>query len=285
MQKTHNPVTKALIHFTLITLLVLWLLPTIGLLVTSFRTTAATSQSGWWTVFSNPNGLKQYTLSNYLGVLTTKGMVRAFFNSLLITIPSVAFPLLLASLASYALAWLKVPYAKLILSLIIGLLVVPHQMTFIPIIEIFKIIDINGSFLAVWLTHTAFALPLMTYLFYNFVTEIPGSLVESATIDGATSFQIYIRIIMPLSLSAVASLFIFQFIWVWNNLLIALVFLGGGMRVAPLTVRVASLVGVRGEGWEVLTAAAFISMILPLIVFFSLQKYFVKGMLAGSVKG
>ncbi len=280
-----NKITIILINILILSLLIIWILPSLGLLITSFRTTAATSQTGWWTVFKNPFDLKQYTLDNYVGVLTKRGMVRAFFNSLLITIPSVFLPLLIATLASYSIVWLNLPKSKLILSIFVGLLVVPTQMAFIPAIEIFDFFGINGTYLAVWLAHTAFALPLMVYLFYNFMSEIPRSLIESATIDGASSWQVFSNMIIPLSLSAIASLFIFQFIWVWNNLLIALIFLGGGMKVAPLTVRIASLVGVRGEGWEMLTSAAFISMILPLIVFFSLQKYFVKGMLAGSVKG
>jgi len=273
------------LHIFLLALLGAWILPSLGLLVTSFRTAAAVSQTGWWTVFTHPFDLSQYFLGNYTKVLFKRGMGRAFVNSVFVTVPSVILPLGIASLAGFAFAWMRVPGKKWLLPAFVGLLVVPPQMAFIPALHIFNGIGLNGTYPAVWLAHTAFGLPLMTYLIHNFVAEIPKDVIDSASIDGATPFQVFRMIIMPLSVAALASLFIFQFIWVWNNLLVALIFLGGASDVAPMTVRIASLVGVRGEGWEVLTAAAFVSMIVPLAIFFGLQRYFVRGLLAGSVKG
>lgn len=273
------------LHIFLFLLMTIWILPSLGLLVTSVRTSADVASSGWWTVFANPFDVEQYSAANYEKVLFHRGMGRAFVNSVYVTVPSVIIPLAIASLAAFAFAWLRVPAKKWLLPAFVGLLVVPPQMVFIPAVRIFNGIGIQGSYPAVWIAHTAFALPLMVYLIHNFMAEIPRDIVDSAAIDGATTFQVYRLIILPLSLAALASLFIFQFIWVWNNLLAALIFLGGSGDVAPMTVRIASLVGVRGEGWEILTAAAFISMIVPLGIFFGLQRYFVRGLLAGSVKG
>lgn len=278
-------VSKTLTHLFLVTLLVVWVLPSLGLLVTSVRTAADTSQTGWWTVFADPFDADQYSLANYRKVLFQRGMARAFVNSVIVTVPSVIIPLLIASLAAFAFAKMHVQGKRWLLPLFVGLLVVPPQMAFIPDLRIFNAIGLTGSYPAVWLAHTAFALPLMVYLIHNFMSEIPVDLVDSAYIDGASSFTVFHQIVLPLSLAAIASLSIFQFIWVWNNLLLALIFLGGASDVAPMTVRIASLVGVRGEGWEVLTAAAFVSLVLPMIVFFGLQRYFVRGLLAGSVKG
>lgn len=276
---------KALTHLFLITLLVVWVLPSLGLLVTSVRTAADTSQTGWWTVFADPFNAEQYSLQNYRKVLFERGMAQAFVNSIFVTVPSVLIPLLIASLAAFAFAKMHVQGKRWLLPLFVGLLVVPPQMAFIPALRIFNGIRLTGTYPAVWLAHTAFALPLMVYLIHNFMSEIPVDVVDSAYIDGASSFTVFHQIVLPLSLAAIASLSIFQFIWVWNNLLLALIFLGGASDVAPMTVRIASLVGVRGEGWEVLTAAAFVSLVLPMIVFFGLQQYFVRGLLAGSVKG
>ena len=278
-------VSRTLTHLFLVTLLVVWVLPSLGLLVTSVRTAADTSQTGWWTVFADPFDADQYSLANYRKVLFQRGMARAFVNSVIVTVPSVIIPLLIASLAAFAFAKMHVQGKRWLLPLFVGLLVVPPQMAFIPDLRIFNAIGLTGSYPAVWLAHTAFALPLMVYLIHNFMSEIPVDLVDSAYIDGASSFTVFHQIVLPLSLAAIASLSIFQFIWVWNNLLLALIFLGGASDVAPMTVRIASLVGVRGEGWEVLTAAAFVSLVLPMIVFFGLQQYFVRGLLAGSVKG
>ena len=278
-------VSRTLTHLFLVTLLVVWVLPSLGLLVTSVRTAADTSQTGWWTVFADPFDADQYSLANYRKVLFQRGMARAFVNSVIVTVPSVIIPLLIASLAAFAFAKMHVQGKRWLLPLFVGLLVVPPQMAFIPDLRIFNAIGLTGSYPAVWLAHTAFALPLMVYLIHNFMSEIPVDLVDSAYIDGASSFTVFHQIVLPLSLAAIASLSIFQFIWVWNNLLLALIFLGGASDVAPMTVRIASLVGVRGEGWEVLTAAAFVSLVLPMIVFFGLQRYFVRGLLAGSVKG
>ncbi len=283
--KLSATISKAFLHLLLVALLVVWILPSLGLLVTSIRTAADTSQSGWWTIFSDPFDFDQYSPANYKKVLFDRGMGRAFINSVIVTVPSVIIPLVIASLAAFAFAKMRVQGKRWLLPLFVGLLVVPPQMAFIPALRIFNAIGLTGRYPAVWLAHTAFALPLMVYLIHNFMSEIPVSVIDSAFIDGASTFRVFYSIVLPLSFAAIASLSIFQFIWVWNNLLLALIFLGGASNVAPMTVRIASLVGVRGEGWEVLTAAAFVSLVLPMIVFFSLQRYFVRGLLAGSVKG
>jgi len=276
---------RVFLHVLILAIIVAWLVPSLGLFVTSFRETQAVSRTGWWTVFANPLQIDQYTLQNYAKVIFERGMGRAFFNSFLITVPAVVIPIVIASLAGFAFAWMKIPGKRWVFPAFVALLVVPAQMAFIPALRIFRSVGLAGTYVGVWLAHAAFALPLMVYLMHNFISEIPKDVIESAIIDGAGSFQVYARLIMPLAISAVASLLIFQFIWVWNDLLIALIFVGGATDVAPVTVRIASLVGLRGEGWEVLTAAAFVSLVVPLAIFFGLQRYFVKGLLAGSVKG
>lgn len=244
----------------------LWTIPTLGLFVSSFRPERKISNSGWWSVLSPENW--GWTLDNYETVLFESGASSAnlgtyFINSLVITIPSTIFPLILA------------------------LMIVPLQMALIPLLRIFNSdwLQISGSYQAVWIAHTIFGLPLAIFLLHNFISDIPRDVMEAARVDGASHTQTFIRIIIPLSLPAIASLAIFQFLWVWNDLLVALVFSGGGVRVAPLTQRLGELSGSRGSDWEVLTAAAFVSIIVPLIVFFSLQRYFVRGLLAGSTKG
>ncbi|KUK98153.1 MAG: Binding-protein-dependent transport systems inner membrane component [Atribacteria bacterium 34_868] len=233
------------LHIFIILVALIWIFPTAGLLITSFRPASEVASSGWWTVFANPFDFTQFTLSNYKDVITNIGIGRAFVNTLIITIPA----------------------------------------TLIPILRIFNQLGLSGSFLGIWLAHAGYGLPLVIYLMYNFVSGLPSEIFESATIDGATTFQIFKSIVLPLSVPALASITIFQFIWVWNDLLVALVYLGGTPDVAPLTVRISALVGSYGQNWELLTAAAFVSMLLPLIIFLSLQRYFVRGILAGSIKG
>ncbi len=273
------------LHTVLLLMALVWFTPTLGLLISSFRTKDAVLSTGWWTVFRTPFLLDQFTLENYRAVLAAQGMARAFLNSLIITIPATVLPIIIAALAAYAFAWMDFPLRRTLFMLVVGLLVVPLQMTLIPILRLYNKTHLAGTFPGIWLAHTGYGLPLAVYLLRNFFAEIPRDLFESAFLDGASRFTAFYRIVLPLSVPALASLAIFQFIWVWNDLLVALVYLGGTERVAPLTVRLSSLVNSLGQNWHLLTAAAFISMALPLVIFFSLQRYFVRGILAGSVKG
>ena len=285
MKRIKKLLTEGPIHLVIVVIALIWLLPTLGLLVTSFRTPGEVVQTGWWTVFQHPFDFTQYTLQNYQSVLTQQGLGRAFINSIFISVPATLIPILLAGFAAYAFAWMDFPGRDYIFMVVVGLLVVPLQMTFIPIYRIFARLNLAGTFPGIWLAHTGYGLPLTVYLLHNFIAGLPSDLFDSAEIDGASTLQIFFRIVLPLSVPAISSVFIFQFLWVWNDLLVALIYLGGSPEVAPLTLKVANLVGSRGQDWELLTAAAFVSMILPMAVFFGLQRYFVRGILAGSVKG
>lgn len=283
--KQNNFLLNAPMHIFVIIVAIIWIFPTVGLLITSFRPSGDVASSGWWTVLAHPFNFTQYTLANYRDVISNIGIGRAFVNTLIITIPACTLPIIIASFAAYAFAWMEFWGRRFFFILFVGLLVVPLQMTLIPILRIFNQLGLSGSFLGIWLAHAGYGLPLVIYLMYNFVSGLPSEIFESATIDGATTFQIFKSIVLPLSVPALASITIFQFIWVWNDLLVALVYLGGTPDVAPLTVRISALVGSYGQNWELLTAAAFVSMLLPLIIFLSLQRYFVRGILAGSIKG
>jgi len=254
-------------------------------LFTSFRPPNDVAYSGWWTVFEHPFNFTQYTLRNYETVMGRVGMGRAFLNSLMISIPGTIIPVMVAAFAAYAFAWMKFPGRQILFIIVVALLVVPLQMTFIPILRIFNRLHLAGTFPGVWLAHTGYGLPLTVYLLHNFIGGLPSELFDSASIDGASPLQTFFRLVLPLSVPAIASVVIFQFLWVWNDLLVALIYLGGTPDVAPVTLKVANLVGSHGQDWELLTAAAFVSMALPLVVFLSLQRYFVRGILAGSVKG
>jgi len=263
----------------------LWSLPTVGLLITSFRPKDAINTSGWWTVFAHPFEMSQWTLENYARVLTSDGMGNAFLNSLLVTIPAVVIPITIAAFAAYAFAWLKFPGRIPLFIIVVGLMVVPLQMSLIPILRMYLEYDMNGTFLGVWLAHTGFGLPLAIFLLYGYISSLPAEIIESARVDGASPLTTFTSLVLPLSVPVIASFAIFQFLWVWNDLLVALVFLGTSKEVAVVTSRLSALVGERGEQWHVLTAGAFITMLIPLLVFFALQRYFVRGLTAGSVKG
>jgi len=284
------------VKLTLIAVMVLWLVPAVGLLISSFRTKAIVESEGWWTFFSKPFEFAQWTFDSYSTVLSARGFGNAFWNSLAVSIPSTVIPITVAAFAAYAFSWMDFKGRHIVFVIVVGLLVVPLQMTLIPLLrlytsgEFFGIATpfphpLNGTYMAVWLAHTGFGLPLAVYLLRNYIGSLPASIIESARIDGATHFQIFIRLIVPLSVPALASFAIFQFLWVWNDLLVALVFLGGTPDVQVLTQALAELRGQFGQFEHLLPAAAFITMALPLTVFFSLQRYFVRGLTAGSVKG
>jgi len=260
----------------------LWSVPTFGLFVASFRPPTLITTTGWWSGLIPP---WSFTITNYENVIQANGMGQAFLNSLILAIPGTIFPLLLGAFAAYAFAWLKFPGRNLIYFIIVAMLVVPSQIALVPMLSLFTVLGLTGQYAAVWIAHTAFGLPFAVFLLRNFFATLPKDLMESAHIDGASSFRVFWSIVIPLSVPALASLAIFQFMWVWNDLLVALIFLGGNPNRAPMTLTVANLVGQYGENYPVLTAASFLSMALPLIVFFALQRYFVRGILAGSVKG
>jgi len=264
----------------------LWTVPTAGLLISSFRPPEDVRDSGWWTFFTDPN----VTLDNYDAVLNDENtdLATFFVNSIVITLPAVLIPITLATLAAYAFAWMKFPGRDTLFVAIFAMQIVPIQVTMIPLLQLFVDADVVGKFGAfwpIWIAHSAFALPLAIYLLHNFMKEVPNELIEAARVDGAGHVKIFTKIMLPLMTPAIAAFGIFQFLWVWNDLLVALVFGGGNLSVSPLTVRLAELSGTRDQDWHLLSAGAFVSLIIPLIVFLSLQRYFVRGLLAGSVKG
>ncbi|MFC6595606.1 carbohydrate ABC transporter permease [Kitasatospora paranensis] len=290
-----NPIASLL----MIVVTVLWTIPTLGLLVTSIRPKQDVATTGWWEFFAHPDA----TLANYHTVLfeggfgVSGGLLPYLVNSLAISVPATVFPLVLAAMAAYALAWVKFRGSDVLFFVIFALQVVPLQMALIPLLQLFSggahlgsvtivpSFDLSGTYAPVWLAHTMFALPLAIFLLHNFIAQLPRDLMEAAVVDGASHFKIFRSIVLPLCTPALASFAIFQFLWVWNDLLVALTFAGGTPEVAPMTVRLAQLTGSFGGRWELLTAGAFLSLIVPLIVFFALQRYFVRGLLAGSVKG
>lgn len=277
---------------------ILWTIPTFGLLVTSIRPEQDINNSGWWTFFANPNiSFENYRQVLFEGSTTNPPLYQFFFNSLAVTLPAVIFPITLAVFAAYALAWFEFKGRDFIFFAIFALQVIPLQLALVPLLQLFAkglmigdvtiIPDFNitGTYIPIWIAHTIFGLPMAIFLLHNFLRQIPRELIEAARVDGAGWFTLFSKIVLPLSVPAIASFAIFQFLWVWNDLLVGLTFGGGAKEVAPMTIRLAEMVGTRGSGWELLTAGAFVSIIVPLIVFFALQRYFVRGLLAGSVKG
>ena len=353
------------VNITLGILAFIWMIPTIGLFVSSFRERFDIKTTGWWTIFPHRawatleeidpraegldsdgvmsvrgvdatfdemragidladgtrilwNGNKRignievqkrvwtvnwdFTLENYRQVLVGKDFVYeradgsteiipgdafwgALFNSMAVAFPSTVIPILIAAFAAYGFAWMKFPGRRLLFIIVVALLVVPLQIALVPLLSDYKTLGLNGTYLAIWLAHTGFGLPLATYLLFNYISTLPRDTLESAFIDGASHFTVFTRLILPLSVPALASFAIFQFLWVWNDYLVALIFLGGDPNFQVVTQRLANIVGSRGQDWHLLTSGAFVSMLLPLIVFFALQRYFVRGLLAGSVKG
>jgi alpha-glucoside transport system permease protein len=363
--KRQKQLGRLLVNGTLLLLVVLWTIPTMGIFISSFRNRDDIATSGWWKVFpyrdwqpireidpkelgvdpnqvmeiegvagtfeefregiETPDGKRvtwignkrlgkvevqekvwtvswDFTLDNYKQVLggqdfTFKhadgtvevvpgdNMIGAFLNSLSVTVPSTVIPILIATFAAYAFAWMKFPGRREMFIMVVALLVVPLQIALVPILRDYRALNLNGTFLGIWLSHTGFGLALATYLLYNYISSLPKEILESAFIDGASHFTVFTQLVLPLSVPALASFAIFQFNWVWNDYLVALIFLGGNPEFELVTQRMAAIVGARGQDWHLLTAGAFVSMVLPLTVFFGLQRYFLRGLLAGSVKG
>ena len=285
------------LRLAVLIIVVLWSIPTIGLLISSFRTRAFIESEGWWTAFLNPFELGQWTLNNYEIALTRQGFGNAFFNSLAVTVPSTVIPITVAAFAAYAFTWMRFKGRNLLFVVVVGLIVIPLHMALIPVlrlytqgaelwgITLFPQMELVGTFPAIWLAHTGFGLPLAIYLLRNYIGSLPSTVIESAKVDGASDFQVFTRLVIPLSVPALAAFATLQFLWVWNDLLVAMVFLGGTQDVRVLTVALAGLAGQFGQMRHVLPAAAFITMMLPMVVFFSLQRYFVRGLTAGAVKG
>ena len=278
---------------------IIWTVPTLGLFVTSFKEDKKILGEAWWVSLLNPD----FTIANYKNVFLgdgteslSSGVLPYFINSIVITLPATIFPIVIATMAAYALAWIRFRGSDFLFFFIFALQIVPLQMSLVPLlllftggahigsVQIFPALGIAGDFAGIWLPHTMFALPLAIYLLHNFIAGLPRELMEAAYVDGANHFTVFRRIVLPLSIPGIASIAIFQFLWVWNDLLVALTFASGTEEVAPINSKLASLVGQYGSGYTQLSAGAFITIAVPLIVFFSLERYFVRGLLAGSVK-
>lgn len=291
-----NPVSKFIVYTILIVLAAFWTIPTFGLLVTSIRAPDDASANGWWMFFTP--GKTNITLQNYaevfgVGGADTQGgnsassnnLNQSIVNTVIMAVPSTIIPIFLAALAAYAFAWMNFPGRKWLFMILVALLVVPLQMSLIPILRDYNSLGLNGTFLGVWLANTGFGLPLATYLLYNYIVTLPREVFESAVMDGASHPVMFTKLVVPLSFPAFASFAIFQFLWVWNGVLIPLVFLGDDPNKVVLPQRILQMMGTYGANWTLLTAGAFVSMAIPLAVFIGFQRYFVRGMLAGSVKG
>ncbi|MFA9430903.1 carbohydrate ABC transporter permease [Egicoccus sp. AB-alg2] len=286
------------VRIAVIGIVTLWLIPTVGLFISSFRTRTFIESEGWWTAFVRPFAEGQWTLDNYATVLgQSRGFGNAFINSLAVTIPSTVIPITIAMFAAYAFSWMHFRGRYLLFVGVVALIAVPLHVALIPIlrlyqqgmelfgITIFPALQLQGTFPAMWLAHTGFGLPLAIYLLRNYVGSLPSSIIESARVDGASHMQTFTRLVVPLSVPAIAAFATLQFLWVWNDLLVALVFLGGTPDVRVLQIALADLQGAFGQNRHILPAAAFVTMGLPMVVFFALQRFFVRGLTAGAVKG
>jgi len=284
--KSSRPTSKVSL-LVLSILALIWLLPTIGLLITSVRERTEAQRTGWWDVILNPLSQK-WELGSYASVLSESDLGRSFISSLAVTIPATILPLLFAAYAAYGFTFLTFKGREFYFALIIGLLIVPLQGALVPVLKMFISftektgIEISGQYAAAWFVHSAFAMPLAIYILRNYMMTIPNSLIEAARVDGASNFTIFWRLVLPISVPALASFAIFQFLWVWNDYLIAFVFVGSERPV--LTYTLLSLLGTYGEGWQQVAAGSFISLSIPLLVFFSLQRYFIRGLTSGAVK-
>jgi alpha-glucoside transport system permease protein len=273
-------VTRSPLHVALIVVALIWLVPTIGLAVTSFRPESEIASSGWWYGLTHWD----WTLKNYSDVIHGQNMGRAFLNSLIITLPATLVPLAVGALAAYGFAWGSFPFRDTIFLLVVALMIIPIQTSLVPLLKLFRDNGhLNNGYWGIWLAHTSFGLPLAIFLLRNFFITLPKDLIEAARMDGASEFSIFRRVVVPLSVPALASFGIFQFLWVWNDLLMALIFVSDPAK-QPMTVRITTLLSTYGHQYGLLAAAAFLLMTVPLIVFFALQRYFVQGLLAGSVK-
>ena len=272
-------IAKTPVHIALLAISVIWLVPTVGLAITSFRPRDEIQASGWWTTVND----FAFTLHNYDLVLENARMGSSFVNSIIITIPSTLLPLFIGAAAAYAFSWIRFPFRDTIFLMIVALLVVPIQMALVPLLRLFRDLGIADWYVGIWLAHTAFGLALSVGLLRNFFITLPRDLIEAARVDGASNVRIFTRVVLPLSVPALASYGIFQFLWVWNDLLMALVFISDS-DLFPMTKRITEMQGTYGAEYHLLASGAFLLMIVPLIVFFALQRYFVQGLLAGSVK-
>ena len=285
--RTKTMLTSQIGSAVAIIIAVVWTVPTVGLLVSSIRPEGQIRSTGWWSFFTNPT----FTLENYQEVLfgraSSGALANFFMNSLTITVPATVIPLVIATMAAYAFSVLQWKGRDTVFVIVFALQIVPLQMALIPLLRIFSGTALADSFpfLPIWVAHASFGLPLAIFLLHNFMSEVPKELIEAARVDGAGHVTVFFRVMMPLMVPAIASFAIFQFLWVWNDLLVGLTFSGGNNQIQPLTARLSEMAGSRGQDWHLLTSGAFVSMIVPLIVFFALQRYFVRGLLAGSVKG
>ncbi len=272
-----NPLVKVVLFL----ICVLWMVPALGLLITSIRAPDDASRSGWWTAITSPFD-EAFSLNNYREVIEA-GMGSAFVNSIIVAVPATLIPILMAAFAAYAFTFMRFPGRDVFFIACVALLAVPLQVAFVPLLRIFADFNLNGTFLAVWLVHAGFGMPLAIYTLRNYMATLPYEVIESAKVDGASHFTTFWRLIMPMAMPALAAYAIFQFLWTWNDLLVALTF-AQGQGTRPITIQVLTLLGTYGSQWHILAASAFLLMFLPLLVFFSLQRYFVQGLLAGSVK-
>jgi alpha-glucoside transport system permease protein len=272
----------SVVHAFLGLVALIWLVPTLGLLVTSFRPRSDIQATGWWDIAD-----LHLTLENYRLVLESQGMLHAFMNTVFIAVPSTLLPLAICSLAAYAFSWVRFPFRDTLFLIVVTFLLVPVQVAFIPLLTLFRDLvpdlDLTGGFVGIWLAHTAFALPFGIFLLRNFFITLPPDMIEAARLDGASDWRVFRQIVLPVSVPAIAAYGIFQFLWVWNDLLMALVFVQDNKNY-PMTRAIQGLLSTYGTEWHLLAAGAFLLMVVPLIVFFSLQRYFVQGLLAGSIK-